>query len=521
MDPNAQTAKKLLPNFNGKKLSSPTFQEWRIRIVSQCRDKGIQEALQAIPAEQTAAKLLAYFKADNSLYNIIISNLSGEALLFASQNFEVKEDTAPTAYLGNKLWEALKTKYSGRVTDQEAHVMEMKVLTAKCDKNVPSYVQYIQTHRFNFISKTNADEEQTLALDKKIVQTVLIGLPKSYQTFVSIQRAKDHPSTLAALIEAVEIEERSQESTSMHEVALGTAAMAVGRGGHAARARGRGGRGGVYADRISLIKKAKNAAPVKELKYFSDFVLDSGATQHSTHSPTDIDSGSFQTCSETILSANDSEMTCSGKGDVNIQTGKSMLTLKDVRLILSSKLKLISLELLLKDKYTITSESSELLVLSQNNRPKLVFQIPNKGPRLYHLVQTALSDHILSAVAKEKTIVSPDQFAFHHFKLGHLNNQDLASALRSNGLTVTNETMKGFVCEHCLLSKSTTKAVTMPQSSIASKDTTNPGDWIHSDLTGPEPSYNTTKYAMDFVDEISGLIAIQLLDHQGTGSKSI
>ena len=95
----------------------------------------------------------------------------------------MKEDTTQDAYLGHKLWQALKTKYSGRHTDQEVYVMEMKVLTAKCDKNVPSYVQYIQTHRFNFISKTNADGPQTVALDKKIVQTVLIGLPKSYQTF--------------------------------------------------------------------------------------------------------------------------------------------------------------------------------------------------------------------------------------------------------------------------------------------------------------------------------------------------
>ena len=111
--------------------------------------------------------------------------------------------------------------------------------------------------------------------------------PNRTETFVSIQRALPEPPNLAALIEAVEIEERSQESTSTHEVALGMAAMAVARGGHAARARGRGGRGGVYADRVSLIKKAKNAAPVKELKYFSDFVLDSGATQHSTHSLTE------------------------------------------------------------------------------------------------------------------------------------------------------------------------------------------------------------------------------------------
>ena len=88
MDPNAQLAAQKLPNFNGRKSSSPTFSEWKIRMISQCRDKSIQEALQAItPEHNSAAKVLAYFKADNSLYNIIISNLSGEALLFASQNF--------------------------------------------------------------------------------------------------------------------------------------------------------------------------------------------------------------------------------------------------------------------------------------------------------------------------------------------------------------------------------------------------------------------------------------------------
>ena len=188
------------------------------------------------------------------------------------------------------------------------------------------------------------------------------------------------------------------------------------------RARQRGIRGGV--DRTSI---SKTKTSVKDSLYLSDFVLDSGATQHSTHNLTDIDLKSFQSCSEIILSANDSEMTCCGKGDVKIQMEKSMLTLKNVRLIPSSKMKLISLELLLQEKY--------ILVLSQNNRPKLVFQIPKEGPRLYYLVRTSSSDRALSAVAKEKKIVSSEEFVYQHFKLGQLNNQDLAAALRSNGLT--------------------------------------------------------------------------------------
>ena len=100
MEPNAATSLPKLPNFSGKKGSSPPFTEWQLRLVSQCRDKGIHEALLPIPEGLNPAKTLAYHKADNSVYNVILSNISGDALSFASQNFGVKEDTAADAYLG-------------------------------------------------------------------------------------------------------------------------------------------------------------------------------------------------------------------------------------------------------------------------------------------------------------------------------------------------------------------------------------------------------------------------------------
>ena len=75
-------------------------------------------------------------------------------------------------------------------------MLEMKIFNAKCDKNVPSSMQYIQTRRYNFITKTQADGPTTEALDNKIVQMILNGLPKSYQTFVGIQRGQPHPPTL-------------------------------------------------------------------------------------------------------------------------------------------------------------------------------------------------------------------------------------------------------------------------------------------------------------------------------------
>ena len=96
---------------------------------------------------------------------------------------------------------------------QETFMLEMKIFRERQMRQERRAVfgQYIQTRRYNFITKlTQADALTTLALDNKIVQMILNGLPKSYQTF--IQRGQPHPTTLEALFAAVEIEERTQES---------------------------------------------------------------------------------------------------------------------------------------------------------------------------------------------------------------------------------------------------------------------------------------------------------------------
>ena len=118
MDPNAASAQAVikLPMYDGK---PEAFQSWLLKLISLIREKGFQEALLPIPDGVGAARTAAYFKADNSLYNTIITSLSGNAYLFALQRFSVKEDTAPDAYLGHQLYVAMKGKYAGGITLQE------------------------------------------------------------------------------------------------------------------------------------------------------------------------------------------------------------------------------------------------------------------------------------------------------------------------------------------------------------------------------------------------------------------
>ena len=125
-----------------------------------------------------------------------------------------------------------------------------------------NFLQFIQTHRFSYISKTNATEAQTLLLDKKIVQAILNGLPKSYQTFVSIQRGLEEPPALEALISAVEIEERTQDS-SISDLSSNFAAAMFHRGGRGGRSRGRGGRGGNRGSDRGSLNSAKTPFPLQ------------------------------------------------------------------------------------------------------------------------------------------------------------------------------------------------------------------------------------------------------------------
>ena len=62
-------------------------------------------------------------------------------------------------------------------------------------------------------------------------------------------------------------------------------------------------------------------------------------------------------------------------------------------------------------------------------------------------------------------------------------------------------------------SKSTTKRP-FNIGPIADKSITLPGQLIHSDIAGPEKSYNNKDYAINFVDEISGLVHVEFMKNK-------
>ena len=131
-----------------------------------------------------------------------------------------------------------------------------------------------------------------------------------------------------------------------------------------------------------------------------------------------------------------------------------------------------------------------------------------------------VSDSInLGAVKTTKENISIEKFRNEHLKMAHLNSQDLASVLRSQGYKISNKTIKDFNCEDCLKTKSTIKR---PEQTgrIAGENTT-PGSFIHSDIAGPEPAYNNKIFMINFIDDATGATYVKFIKSKSDVPKAI
>jgi len=109
-----------------------------------------------------------------------------------------------------------------------------------------------------------------------------------------------------------------------------------------------------------------------------------------------------------------------------------------------------------------------------------------------------------------KTTISEEDFKQEHIRMGHINAQDLAIMLRKESLKIKNDTIKNFKCETCLLTKSTIKRP-IETGRIAGNHTS-PGSFIHSDLAGPENSYNNKNFVINFIDDNTGATYVKFIE---------
>ena len=116
--------------FTGQGIG-PSYTEWKLRVLANLDERQIRSSVLPPLEEMNAAARRTYIKNDATLYNLLLMSLSGEALLFAMQNFGLTEETPEDTCLGFHLFQALKTKYFQAITHAEELQLRMKLMAAK------------------------------------------------------------------------------------------------------------------------------------------------------------------------------------------------------------------------------------------------------------------------------------------------------------------------------------------------------------------------------------------------------
>ena len=202
--------------------------------------------------------------------------------------------------------------------------------------------------------------------------------------------------------------------------------------------------------------------------------------------------------------------------DIN---GKGItIKLKNVKLIPALKNNLLSLSQIFEqfpNATEIKRDKKNLILKIKNSH--IEFKLTNK---LFKNSSKKEEFPIkVNVVKTTKESISIEKFRNEHLKMAHLNSQDLASTLRSQGFKISNKIIKDFICEDCLKTKSTIKR---PEQTgrIASENTTS-GSFIHSDIAGPEPTYNNKNFMINFIDDATGATYVKFLKNKSDVPKAI
>ena len=186
---------KQLCVFTGQGIG-PSYTEWKLRVLATLDERQIRSSV-LMPADfQNAAARRTYIKNDATLYNVLVTSLSNEALLFAMQNYGLSEDTPEDACLGYRLFVALKTKYFQPMTHAEELQLRMKLMAAKFSSTAIQYTSHVVKIRHELLTRAavNYNQAKINSLDWDLYNLTMAQLPIRFSNFVAMEREKVYSS---------------------------------------------------------------------------------------------------------------------------------------------------------------------------------------------------------------------------------------------------------------------------------------------------------------------------------------
>ena len=487
---------------------SINFNLWKQLFIVNINAKGLEVSLQPQNAEElSATKLSAANRADAQLLSELLNTLDKEPRTWALLNYPITEK--PVQWAGFLLWNALKKRFDEKPIPQEIHVLKMAILNQKCQNgNAKIFITEIQEKRKHLFSVAGElmNKEKSEIFDFDLIQSILLNLPNRFQAFISIYRsAPPKDQEFSDFAEQVILEDRQMSRPQQHPESAANGIQVQKKWGKKnKKIDKKSSKPSVASVATNLFNL--NSNPIKSNVNYShkiNFLLDTGASCHFVRDKSLFIK--YKDENSSVILADSSITTSQGIGTIlwkTIDKNQKAITIKlnNVRMVPNLKQNLLSLSALFQ-QYPKAAEiyrnENNIIIKIRNN--EIEFKLKDR------LFQTLFQTKVKAV----KTTISEKEFMHQHIKMGHLNIQDLAILLRKNGFKISNELIKNFICDSCLKTKST-KHRPAEKGRIAG-NITSPGSFIHSDIAGPEESYNTTRYIISFIDDHTGATYIKFM----------
>ena len=246
---------------------------------------------------------------------------------------------------------------------------------------------------------------------------------------------------------------------------------------------------------------------VSDTTFAKSWVMDSGATDHVTHSPSIFFTYFPCPSSRKIATANDSLITVAGIGDVKLNPS---LVLKNVLHVPTLSTNLISIKKLTQDSNCNVIFNQVLCVFQDKVSGRTIGRARERNG-LYHLDLEALSQSSINkgrlphSFLSELSLSNKEKIWLHHHRLGHPSFRVIQVLFLPlfKSLEVEN-----FHCEVCELAKH--KRVSFP---VSNKRSLFPFYLVHSDIWGPSiiPNVSWARWFVSFIDDCTRVTWLFLL----------
>ena len=242
--------------------------------------------------------------------------------------------------------------------------------------------------------------------------------------------------------------------------------------------------------------------------FANSWIIDSGATDHMTHTCNNFLTYSPCSSSKKIATADGSLATIAGIGDVKISP---LMTLKNVLHVPKLSTNLISIHKLTQDLYYTVIFHNNYCIFQDKDSGRMIGRAREKDG-LYYLETPSQNSlpYSLSSLSLEQPSLSSikEKIWLHHNRLGHPSFRIIKILFPSlfKGLSV-----EDFHCEVCELAKH--KRVPFP---IYNKSSSVPFYLIHSDIWDPStiPNVSGARWFVSFIDDYTHVTWIFSLKHK-------